>query len=340
MFFKKKSYIGVDIGSFGVKIVELEKNGHNISLKNYGFNEVHIENFAKVDDIGIKQIVENINFVHKKAGMQSREAYAALPAFAVFSSVITLSNIPEKTMDAAVRWEVKKIIPLPIEEMIIDWKKIETTENGVVKILITGAPRSLVNKYIEIFKQAKIQLLGLETETFSMIRSLFLNDTDCNMLVDMGANSTDIIVVNNNTPVLSRSLDVGGYALTRAIQQRLKIDIKQAEQFKYDMGMSDSGGGDLPEVVLDIFKPIFNEIKYVLNLMRDKKEVEVQKIVLTGGSAFVYGVASYIEKITGKKTSIGDPWYRIQYNKDLTKTLDEIAPRMAVAVGLAIREIL
>ena len=343
LFSADKTYIGVDIGVSGIKIVELSSQGNSVVLENYGFSERKITD--KVDrKLDIEYSAETINSICSKAGILTKNAVAALPTFSVFSSVINLSNIPEKALDSAVRWEAKKIIPLSLEDMVLDWKKIDTQEKGKnnhTKILITAAPRSLVNQYIAIFKQAQINLLNLETETFSLVRSLLGNDTSTLMIVELGASTTDISIVNNSIPVLNRSIDVGGINITKVISEQLNIDLKKSEQFKYDLGINALGtkSGAVPGVILKVIAPVINEINYAMNLFKNKNNLEVEKIILSGGSALLADLAGLLSKELDKTVIIGNPWHRVLYEPELKSILDEVGPRMSVAVGLAMREI-
>lgn len=342
---KHESFLGIDIGTFGVKIVELKKEGAKAKLFSYGFSEnkdIEGRDNKKNDP---KYIAGIINKVLKEAGMTSRNAVAALPAFSVFSSVISLSNATGKDLKAAVRWEAKKVIPLPLDEMILDWKEIkedgEKKDEGNIKVFLTGAPRSLVKRYIDIFKFAKINLLSLETETFSLVRSLVGNDKSTVMIVEVGANTTDIAIVDKSIPILSRSIDVGGFTITKAISSSLNIGIERAEQFKYDLGISsaESATSAIPKTIIEAISPIVNEIKYTLNLFENKGKRPVEKIIFSGGSAMLMDFASYLSKILDKQVIVGDPWARVSCPTELKPTLDEIGPRMSVAVGLAMREI-
>lgn len=199
----------------------------------------------------------------------------------------------------------------------------------------------MVKKYIDIFKEAKINLLSLETETFSLVRSLVGNDKAPIMLVELGANTTDIAVINNGIPILSRSIDVGGLKITKEIADFASIDAEQAEQFKYDLGVSaiDSASNDIPQIITETISPIVNEIKYALNLFKDKYGQQVEKIILSGGSSLLPNLTNYLGKILNIKVIIGDPWSRISYPVDLAPLLNEIGPRMAVSIGLAMREL-
>lgn len=346
-FSTESSYLGVDIGSTGVKIVELKKEGGQPKLMSYGFseNEKFLQNNWQED---IAYVADLINRICDEAGIISRNAISALPTFSVFSSVLNLSNVSKKDISSAVHWEAKKVIPLPLDDMILDWKEIESDpkdkkgkNDSSMRVLLTGAPRSLVKKHISIFKEAKINLLSLETETFSLIRSLLGNDRSTVMLVEIGASTTDVSIIDNNIPMLNRSIDVGGISITKAISKELNIGLERAEQFKYDLGVTslESKENDIPKIITDNISSIVNEIKYAINLFQSKNNKKTEKIILSGGSAFLPNLVNYLSKILDIKVIIGDPWARVSYPVDLKPLLNEIGPGMSVAVGLAMREI-
>jgi len=346
LFSSNNNYLGVDIGTFGIKMVELKKEGGQPRLFSYGFSEnkdIKMDDNKKSDTGYIAAV---INKIWQEAGMSSRNAVAALPTFSVFSSVLNLSNVSKKDLKSAVRWEAKKVIPLPLEEMILDWREIKSDnqdkkERNDIKIFLTGAPKVLVKRYIEIFKKARINLLSLETETFSLVRALMGGDKSTVIIAEIGANTTDIAVIDGGIPILSRSIDIGGLTITKAISANLNIGIERAEQFKYDMGVGGAGAEQnvIPKTIAETISPIINEIKYTLNLFESKNDKKVEKILFSGGSAMLVNLADYLSKIIDKRVIIGDPWARVSYPVELKPSLEEIGPRMSVAVGLALRQL-
>lgn len=337
LFSSDNNYLGIDIGTSGIKIVELKKEGSGVKLLTYGFSE----NDKQTEQNDTAKIAAVINKICSEAGTASRSAVAALPTFSVFSSIINLGEIDKKDIPSAVNWEAKKVIPLPLEEMVLDWRRIDNNESNNIKVLLTSAPKTLIKKYMDIFKKAQINLLSLETETFALIRSLIGNDKSSIMIVEMGANTTDISIVDQSVPILNRSIDIGGFTITRAISNNLNIGLERAEQFKYDMGISalNSREDVIPKTIIETISIIVNEIKYSLSLFQSKNNKKVEKIILSGGSAMLVNFAGYLSKVLNINVIVGNPWARISYPADLKLVLDEIGPRMSVAVGLAMRQI-
>lgn len=346
--------LGVDIGSSGIKIVELKRDNKRVVLSTYGFSE----GLGGVNPLNapIEDTAKTINQIRQEAGMASRRVVAGLPNFSVFSSIITLVDVNEANLAAAVDAEARKVMPLPLEEMILDWKKIalpvgqrvedanlaadiRSGSKTITKILLTGAPKALVNKYIEIFKKAELNLVFLEGETIALIRSLIGNDKGTIMLVEIGSSTSDFVIIDQGVPVFNRSLDLGGLTVTQSISKSLNIDLQQAEQFKYDLGVAGIRSAELPESLKSLAESVASEIKYSLNLFQNNNGKTIEKIMLTGGSALMYNFIEYLAKELDINIIIGSPWSLISYPLNIKPLLDEIGPRLSVAVGLAMRGI-
>lgn len=365
-----QSFIGIDIGGASLKLVELKNEKGRPKLVTYGYIE-RATQLLKVDNAEAKQrIVDTLKKVMEKAKVTTSQVVAALPSYTVFSSIITLPEMKDKELEAAVRWEAKKIVPMPLEKMILSPEVLENYEdhanipsqNGITstasnpetavaqvktkpkkykKILLTAAPSDLVSHYIDIFKLAGLNLVKLETEAFAMERSLVGHDRAPILLVDIGATTTNITVVVASVPVINRSIDLGGQTITKTIASSLNIDPDRAEQFKRDFGLIPSAatGNQIPKRIEFMVSSVVNEIRYVLNLYHNQSTARIEKIILTGGSAWLPNLPQYLSQVLNTKVIIGDPWARIIYPVELKPVLSEIGPRMSVAVGLAMREI-
>mgnify|MGYP000950553005 CR=1 FL=1 len=371
----KDNYLGIDLGSSSIKIVELVNFKGRPRLATYGFTEKSPANISESGLISdIDEAASIISDICKKAKVSSNKAVAALPNFSVFSSIITLPLMSDKELASAVQWEAKKIMPMPLEDVILNWNKIEeinispeapkdnleaSPERQIdvsqeanpfkkifskpqknVKILLTGANKALIKKYVEIFKKANINLLSLETESFALIRSLVGGDLSTVMMIDMGASTSSITIVNKGVPVITRSLELGGLSITRAISNSLNINLERAEQFKQDLSLdAETSENSLPQTVEKSFAPILNEIRYTMNLYNESHQDKVEKIILTGGTAMLGHLSGYLSSVFNVNCYVGDPWAKTIYPLDLKPVLSRIGSRFSVAVGLAMKEI-
>lgn len=353
--------LGIDIGAGGIKLVELRNEQGRPRLVTYGVYENPLADVDSKNWVNnTSKTVSSIKALQERANSTATIAISALPTYEVFSALITVPPVAEKELKDAIRIEAKKVVPRPLEEMVLDWREIGTSEmvkkslssqgEGVItgskgtkqrKILITAAPKDLVDKYLQIFKDANLSLHGLETEAIALSRSLIGKDPSVVMIVDMGAKTTNLSIIEQGIPVVNRGVKFGGILFTKAIAERSQITLERAEMFKRDVGIS--GEGQLSPSIKKILDDILHEIQYLFQLYRrqfqyaDVSGTSIEKLVLTGGSAFVPGLADYLAEQLNVPVHLGDPWARIVYPEDLKPVLCEIGPAMAVAVGLAMQ---
>jgi type IV pilus assembly protein PilM len=303
----------------------------------------------------------------QKSKTSTNRAVAGLPIASVFSSVITVPKGTDREMQEAIKWQAKKLIPVPLEDMVIDpkiiappagkppvgkaaiaaadAKKDEKKDDKSVQVLITGASKAMVGKYTAVFRQAGLDLVSLETEAFALIRALIGKDRTTTMIVDMGSVRTNIIIVENGIPYVTRSLDMGGVTLTKAMAKQLNMELKAAEQMKTDIkGVSSLYPSDgMPKIFEAAVQPMLTELQYSMNLYTgqgtERNGKTIEKIVMTGGSAALPSLATFFSKQLNVKVYVGDPWARVVYPEELRPVLEEIGPRFAVSVGLAMRDI-
>ena len=377
LFGKKKpnSFLGVDIGASSIKVVEFEAKKGRPVLLTYGYAELPNAEAGESLFDQAKETGELIARVCKEAGVRSTATMTALPTSHVFTSILSLTNGKDKRQrQSAVDAEVTKLAPLPLTEMILqttflDEEKEEKAEKGKKKekkedekpegekstesktkhkqfrVLVTGSAKTFIQKYIEIFKTAKLNLQAIDTESLALIRSLVGKDKGAIMIVDIGSKRTTLMVVEAGIPFVSRSINLGGDTVTRAIMQQMTLPEEDAERIKRDLGTASVGGsglaGDLPKVLETLMLPLVNEIRFAFQLyagMELAQIKKVEKVILTGGSSHLPRVPEYLAEVLNMNVYRGDPWARVVFPKDLTSVLEEIGPRMSVAIGLAMRE--
>ncbi len=338
------SYIGVDLGGGGIKLVELARMENRAKLMTYAWversaSETNIDWLNESD-----RAAEILRSMLTEARVQTRTAIAGLPLYSVFTSVLSLSGVPEKELPGAVSWETKKLLPFSIDEAILDWRVLPKPEGApdraVTDVLVTAARKSQRDQYVSLFQKAGLTLASLETEGLGFIRSLIGTDLSPAIIVDIGSRKSNILMVDRGAPSLAHSVEVGGQQLTEAIAQVMHITPEKAESIKYDMASVPQPDG-LPQVIKDSLNPLKNAIQYALSLYRSKSgEGRMpEKIVLTGGSSVLLGLPEYLTGVFNMRTFLGDPWARIIYPEELKPTLQEIGPRFSVAIGLAQRMI-
>lgn len=353
LFSKKttKNFIGLDLGLSGIKLVELANDGGHARLVTYAYVDRPVESFDVMFGERLDETAKIIKNMISKAKCTTKNTVAAVPVSSIFTSIISVPANNEKELKEAITLQAKKLIPVPLDEIQLDSKIIEGAfktegQKKVSRVLLTGAPKGLVNRYIDLLnKRCGLNLISLETETFAQIRSLIGKDRSSVMVIDIGFHRTNISVIDKGIPFLNRSIAVGGDAITQTISQMLGIPYQQSETMKRDIRSmaSFAPSGDLTPMLESLMKPILNEIKYSFSLYQGQGDVgeqrRIDKIILTGGSALLPNLTEFLTQQMNVNAFLGDPWARIVYPLDLRPILDEIGSRFSVSLGCAMRDI-
>ena len=383
MFWNKpKSYLGVDIGSGGIKMVELRLEKNRPVLFSYGLTstkqDIHrlmtreeksianlLEKSTGQKDMAVKEVVpasdqlaeaqvekyaSTIKTICKTARIISKTAVVSLPVSSVFHAVVTLPIVKKEELDHILKAEVKKLLPMPLEEMALDYQVLNgSPEDKSQHVLVNAVPHKLIEFYTKVFQRAGLTLEALEPESTALTRALIGRDQAVSLIIDIGSERTNFFITEQGVPITHQTIEFGGDKIDRILQNILGVERDSIEQIKRDLFDYLSAGGNnvlSEQKWLDILMPVIDSIikeievsleVYLRQTGNENKRPE--KIILTGGMSLMPFLAKYIQEKFKIKCYVGDSWARIVYQEGLKPVLREIGPRMSVAIGLAMRNI-
>ena len=341
---KEKSVLGVDVGSSSLKVVQLRKEGGKAVLETYG--ELALGPYAGGDvgqatNLSPEQITEALKDLLRESKVTATNCGVSVP----FSrSLLTLVELPYRKdpqeQKTVVELEARKYVPVPVSEVQLDWFVVpkanpqdEKGEQKTVEVLIVAVHNDELALLQSVIAGAKLSSSFYEIEIFSTIRAVVDEPVKPVMVIDIGAGSTKIYVVEHGVVALSHSLNAGSQDITHAISVSGGISISSAEAMKKEKGMND---GESFKVV---FARIFSEARRVLIQYETAHHKSVSSIVLTGGGGVTKALGSYAKDFFSIDVRIADPFEKTEYPAFMRSVLESIGPEFAVAVGLALREL-
>ena len=340
----KKTFLGVDIGVSSIKVVEISRWGGKIELRNYGhiassaIYQTPYQGFGGGSNFMISSpdVSEIIRAILKEAGIKTKEAVFSIPDFSTFFTTFQLPPMSEEELPGAVRYEARRHIPVPVSDVVLDWFHIggELGKKGNgVSILLVAVPKETISRYQEIAKASSLDLKFLEAEAFSLARSLVHKEKEPICLLDIGAQSTSVNIVDQGILKISYSSDISGNDFTATISKSLSISPEEAEKLKKTQGLISD---QTKEILLPLVNLIIIEIEKIL---KDFETIDkrVKKIVLAGGSALLPGLDQYFSSYFKRPVEIGNPFFGLVYPPLLEQKLKILGPSFAIAVGAALR---
>lgn len=310
------------------------------------------------------------------AKIKTKNAVISIPIFSSFLTMMELPILNQKELESAVPFEARAYIPVPLAEVVLDWMIIPAASprlgsgqaNAVapapspvvsnspavsgstsvlgqskekVNILLIAVPKEVVAKYQRIAAAAELTLAGLEAESFSLARSLVGNDLGTIMVIDLGARATNLTIVDRGYIYMSHSADLSGREITKVISHGLGVALARAEELKKTSGVAaTSAEKGLAQVISPVIDKLVVEVERMNSSFFKKEKHRVEKVILCGGSANLPGVNEYLSRHLGLEAIIGNPFAKIKFEPILEPVLRrDLSPNLAVAAGLAMREI-
>lgn len=336
--------VGLDIGTKSIKVVELNQDGNKFSLKSagaVGYVGAPIEPNLQ-DEKEIAALGSVIKKLMQDAKVTSKDVSISLPESQVFTRMLKFPMLTDQEISSAVKWEAEEYIPIPLKEAIVEHSildRLESSNPPQVVVLLIAVLKTLVEKYVEVVNAAGLNVISVETELLSMVRSLAVPEKTI-MVVDFGAKSTDIAVARNMQLYFSRSIPTAGDAFSRAVGQSLGVNMQQAEQYKRAYGLSEGQlEGKVGRAIVPILKVVSEEIKKASHYYQmEVKGDPVEMVMLAGGSAGIPGMAPTLSNLLNIEVTIGSPFTRVTVDPASASSLANYAPLYSVAVGLAMRK--
>ena len=335
--------VGLDIGTKTIKIVEVEKSSSGYGLSATGIVALSGTLPNKIEDEKeIAEISQIIKKLHKEAGISSRDCAISLPEQQVFTRTIRFPLLTDSEIASAIKWEAEQYIPIPVSEAIIQHLILERNEKSIpsgVTVLLVAAPRTVVEKCVKIVQSANLNPVIVETELMALCRSLAPSDKTV-LLIDFGANSTDIAIAKNGLLSFSRSIPIAGEAFTRAVSQNLGVSPMQAEEYKKTYGLASAQlEGKIKGALDPILRMVVDEVIKAIHYYQQEEKGDIPgAVIISGGTSGMPEIISTISGLLGMEVVIGNPFSKLSVDPDVAKKLSPYAPLYAVAVGLAMHE--
>ena len=343
--------LGIDIGTFSIKIVELSRQGKRIKLENYGemkskaLYKQPFRTFQKSSlTLSSKDISRAIKAILEETKTQGKTATLSIPDFSTFFTSFELPPMTEEEIPQAVEFEARQHIPLHLSEVSLDWQVIKGDkpkgEISRIKILLVAVPKEVIYQYQTIVEPFAFKSFALEAEAFGLLRSLIKEDKEIICLIDIGAQSTTASIIDNQVLKESYSFDVfSGNQLTHVLTKALDVKREQAEKMKKKYGLLVDTDKRIAGILAPSVNLILVEIEKICRQFRRTEKKEINKFILSGGSARLPGLKQYFSDHFKKQVIVGDPFSNIFYPPILDKTLKKLGPTFAIAVGAALRNL-
>ncbi|MCE9585479.1 type IV pilus assembly protein PilM [Candidatus Nomurabacteria bacterium] len=353
------SAVGIDIGSSSIKVVEIKKKEGKAVLETYGaiaLGPYADTDIGRVTNLPIEKIFEALKEVLKQSGVVTTSSAFAIPAqSSLIFSIELPGQVKENEIPSIVPNEARKYIPLPINEVSLDYflfpkkessfeeaNNLDVADSSLQKkeVLVVAIQNDAISKYRSLVNQLNLKSDFFEVEIFSSIRANFDHELSPVLLMDLGASRTKLSIVEFGAVRSFHTINRGGADITESISKTLSIPFSKAEEMKKEYGLfGNPSEQNLTDIIKTHIDYIFSETNNVLLGYEKKYDRTISKVILTGGGSLLKGVAEVATSNFRMDVVTGHPFSKIKAPAFLEKVLEVTGPEFAIALGLALRKL-
>lgn len=351
LFAGKKQYVGLDIGSSSLKLVEIlgEKGSYTMNR----FLTVPLDKGVIVDGavVDIDALAEAIKSLFKNSGCQKKSIVTSLSGHSVIIKKANFPDMDDHDLQETIHDEASKYLPFDnMDDVNFDFQVLGRNANNPNQndVIIVAAKKDAIEGYAEAIDIAGLSLAIMDVDSFALETMYQENyeyeEKDVVVIANIGASITSLNVVRNAASIFTRDFALGGNMITEAIQSQYGVSAEESEQIKLHGPEGDESAKMefFRNTLLPLADSLCAEIDRSIDYFRSTySDEDIKMILLAGGGANIPGIVNDLSQRLSVPVEIINPFKKITYNR---KTMDddyikEIAPIAAVAVGLALRKL-
>ena len=348
IFGKKDHLVGLDIGSSTIKVAELKTAGKEYTLHKFGMSRIVPGTIVEGRVVDMEGLAKEIKALFKAQKIREKNVAISTGGHSVVIKTINTTTQAEKELHDTILSEAEQYIPYDIDDVNIDYQVLGESQFSPeqVNVLLVAVKKDLVAEYIELTQMAGLNPRIIDVDTFALQNAYeilpYESQEKVTLLIDVGASKTSLNILKNNSSLMMRDTISGTNQVIEALCDQFEITVDEALQAVN----SEAGGvvsvSDVERVRLNVAQSWCSEICEVVNTYQSGANDErVEKIVLSGGGAFVQGFKEALLSELEADVSVINPFEGLIVNErkfpDAFTT--KAGPLAPIAIGLALRKI-
>ncbi len=342
LFGRKRTSIGLDIGSGFVKMVEVDHSGDQPEVSRVAMRPLLPDAIVEGEIMDYGLVSDTVRGLFQELDMKGAEVVTAVGGHDVIIKKIEMDRMKEADAREVIRWEAEQHVPFDIKSVELDFQVLNPHDEGLqMEVLLVAAKRELVDNKVGLLQDAGVEPVVIDVDAFALHNAFEFNYPEAQegivALVNVGHETTNVNILENGVPILTRDIPFGTRKIREDLQRERGLTAEQAE----DIVQARETLDDMDRFVESSADEIAVGIERASAFLMTREDGEtLGKIFLSGGGARVPGMIDALARRMNVETDLVNPFERVPVRPDAAGDLsiDEAAPMLLLPLGLALRQ--
>jgi type IV pilus assembly protein PilM len=342
----RNSSIGLDIGTRTVHVAEVASPKGQPTVVNFGGLDLPVSTVREGEILDVPAVADAVKQIVATTGIKGRKANLGIANQRVVVRQIDLPWMDPRELRSSLRFQVQEFIPIPVEDAELDFHVLEEfqgeADTRMLRLLLVAAHKDMVATHIAAAEQAGLRPVGVDLNPFAMLRALGSEsalETAGEVLIDVGAGVTNIVVHDRGVPRFVRILVLGGDDITEALASGQGTSYEDAEALKKRSGLTGAADDTARRLIDDHAAQFIDEVRSSLDYYQAQTgSGRLGRVVITGGGALLAGLGERLGTAIRLPVELGNPFDRWPVgNVEMgPEQLAQVGPVLTTAIGLAL----
>ena len=336
-----KAAWGIEVGSYAVKALRLERSGDQIVVSDFG--EYPHKRPLSTPDLDVDEMIRltlgtftSQKNLENETVVMSVEGRSSLPRFA------KLPPVEEKKIPDIIQFEAAQQIPFPIEEVEWDAKKFVSEDSPETEVGIFAIKKDVLDHRLAIWGE-----YGLEPGIVNLGPVALFNAVHFDLMgsmnkpfvvLDIGTKASDLVVVDGDKCWI-RTFPIGGSDFTEAIMEAFKLPYAKAERLKQE-----SASSKYAKQIMQAMRPVFGDLlqdvqRSITHYENMNRGVKLETVLGVGSTFKIPGLRKFLGQQLSLNVHRFDEFKRLQVEGRMAADFASHGVSMATAYGLALQGI-
>jgi type IV pilus assembly protein PilM len=366
----------MDIDRGSIKAVQLQSSGAGYVLQHVGYHRLPPGVIVEGEVADQNLLAAEIREFWDSHSFKGRSITVGVSNQKVVVRLLDFPHMRPEDLQGAISFEAQDHIPMPLDEAVLDYVVLGPREEraDLDRVLVVAAQREMISRYTSAVRAGGLRPEGVDVKALSLTRSTlpdpFFGEDGAVLLLDVGAEITNLVVADRGNPVLTRFVPVGLGDFVAAVVELADLPEDEAERQALDprVNLGDGHAEEQPQeeaedaeveeageaedfdpaLVYDVRRglegaaqTLADEVQRSIEHHRSQEAArDVSRVLISGEAALIPGLDVYLGDLLGVPTGRGKPVDKLSANRSNIEDaqLRAMEPVLAVAFGLAMED--
>jgi type IV pilus assembly protein PilM len=344
LFGKKKPTVGLDIGSGLIKVAVIDHSGRTPELVRVAVAPLSADAIVEGEVMDPAIVAEAIRGLFSVAGVKPKAVVTAVGGRDVIVKKIQMDRMKEADAREVTRWEAEQHVPFDMANVELDFQILDPDAEGLqMNVLLVAAKRELVESRVSLLSEAGLEPSIIDVDAFAIHNAFEVNHPDAMMgvvgLVNIGHEVTNVNILEDGVPVLTRDLSVGTRRFREDLQREKGISAEESVRVITGTSQSVDMAGYVEARGEEIAVGVERAAAFLATASRSASGLG--RVYTTGGGSRIPGLSEVLATRLKTPVEPANPVQRLSYRDTAFRdvAIDEVAPLLMLSVGLALRRV-